>query len=46
MRDRETEPERERSRQKGRQNQAGSRFWAVSTEPDAGLELMNREIMT
>ena len=26
--------------------EAGSRLWAASTEPDAGLELMNREIMT
>ena len=25
---------------------AGSRFCAVSTEPDAGLEPTNREIMT
>ena len=25
--------------------EAGSRFWAVSTEPDTGLELTNREIM-
>ena len=25
---------------------AGSRLGAVSTEPDAGLELTNREIMT
>ena len=25
---------------------AGSRLCAVSTEPDAGLELMNYEIMT
>ena len=25
---------------------AGSRLWAVSTEPDAGLEPMNHEIMT
>ena len=25
---------------------AGSRLWAVSTEPDAGLELTDREIMT
>ena len=25
---------------------AGSRLWAVSTEPDAGPELMNHEIMT
>ena len=26
--------------------EAGSRLWAVSTEPDVGLELTNREIMT
>ena len=26
--------------------EAGSRVRAVSTEPDAGLELANREIMT
>ena len=26
--------------------EAGSRLRAVSTEPDVGLELMNREIMT
>ena len=25
---------------------AGSRLWAVSTESDAGLEPMNRKIMT
>ena len=28
------------------ESEAGSRFWAVSTEPDAGLELTDREIMT
>ena len=28
------------------ESEAGSRLQAVSTEPDAGLELMNREIMT
>ena len=28
------------------ESKAGSRLRAVSTEPDAGLELMNREIMT
>ena len=28
------------------ESKAGSRLWAVSTEPDAGLELTNREIMT
>ena len=26
--------------------EAGSRLWAVSTEPDAGLELTSCEIMT
>ena len=25
---------------------AGSRLWAVSTEPNVGLEFMNHEIMT
>ena len=28
------------------ESEAGSRLRAVSTEPDAGLELMNCEIMT
>ena len=28
------------------ESEAGSRLWAVSTEPDAGLELTNREIVT
>ena len=28
------------------ESKAGSRFWAVSTEPDTGLELTNCEIMT
>ena len=28
------------------ESEAGSRFPAVNTEPDAGLELTNREIMT
>ena len=28
------------------ESEAGSRLWAVSTEPDAGLELMKHEIMT
>ena len=28
------------------ESEAGSRLGAVSTEPDAGLELTNREIMT
>ena len=28
------------------ESEAGSRLWAVSTEPDVGLELTNCEIMT
>ena len=28
------------------ESEAASRLWVVSTEPDAGLELINREIMT
>ena len=28
------------------ESEAGSRLWAVITEPDVGLELTNREIMT
>ena len=28
------------------ESEIGSRLWAVSTEPNAGLELMDREIMT
>lgn len=28
------------------ESEAGSRLQAVSTEPDAGIELMNYEIMT
>ena len=28
------------------ESEAGSRLWAVGTEPDAGLELTDREIMT
>ena len=28
------------------ESETGSRLRAVSTEPEAGLELMNREIMT
>ena len=45
--------EREREVSKGgaeregdTESKAGSRLQAISTEPDAGLELMNREIMT
>ena len=28
------------------ESEAGSRLWAISTEPDEGLELTNRGIMT
>ena len=33
-------------RQGDTESETGSRLQAVSTEPDAGLEPMNREIMT
>ena len=33
-------------RQGDTESEAGSRLWAVSTEPDAGLKLTNGEIMT
>ena len=39
------EGQRERERE-GDTSEAGSRLQAVSTEPDAGLQLTNREIMT
>ena len=28
------------------ESETGSRLWAISTEPDAGLKLTDREIMT
>ena len=28
------------------ESEAGSRLWAVSTEPDEGLKLVDHEIMT
>ena len=37
---------RSREREGDTESEAGSRLWAVSTEPDTGLELMNGEIMT
>ena len=47
MREAETECEQGRGRERGRHRiEAGSRLQAVSTEPDAGLELTNCEIMT
>ena len=36
----------EEQREGGTESEAGSRLRAVGTEPDAGLELTNREIMT
>ena len=38
--------EGQRERQGDTEAEAGSRLRAVSTEPDAGLELTDREIMT
>ena len=49
LRDREQKRESEWGRtERGgdTESEAGSRLRAVSTEPDAGLELTNREIMT
>ena len=47
LRQRETEREQGRGREKGdTESETGSRLWAVCTEPDAGLELTDREIMT
>ena len=48
LRGRETEREQERGRERegDTESEAGSRLWAVSTESEAGIELMNQEIMT
>ena len=46
MRETEHEWERGRERWGDTESEAGSRLRAVSTEPDVGLELMDREIMT
>ena len=47
MTQRETEHERGRGRERGRhRSEAESRLRAVGTEPDAGLELVNWEIVT
>ena len=45
-RDRMRVGEEQRERERDTEFEAGSRLWAVSTGPDAGLELTNREIMT
>ena len=48
----EKETERDRAwtgegqREADTESETGSRLWAVNTEPDAGLELTDREIMT
>ena len=46
----ETEGDRawagEGQREREAESKAGSRLSAVSTDPDSGLELVNREIMT
>ena len=33
-------------RKREAESEAGSRLWAISPEPDAGLELTDREIVT
>ena len=45
LRERETEHEWGRGREQDTESEAGSRLWAVSTEPDTGLELTSGEIM-
>ena len=47
-RERETEHEHEqgRNRERETESEAGSRLRAVNTEPSAGLEPTNHEIMT
>ena len=45
-RERECVSRRGTEREGDTESKAGSRFRAVSTEPDAGLELTNCEIMT
>ena len=37
---------REAEREGDTESEAVSSLWAVNTEPDMGLELMNHEIMT
>ena len=46
MRQRETEHELGRVREGDKESETGSGLRAVSTEPDVGLEPMDREIMT
>ena len=48
LRERERQSMRETGaeREGDTESEAGSRLWAISTEPNAGLEPMNYEIMT
>ena len=46
QRDTECEQGRGREREGDAESEVGSRLQAASTEPDAGLELTNCEIMT
>ena len=46
MREREREEEERAEREGDTECGVGSRLWAVSTEPDTGLKLINHEIMT
>ena len=48
MRDRESEHKwgRGREREADTESEVGSRLWAISKEPNTGLELTNREIIT
>ena len=45
-RERQSAGRGETEREADTESEAGSRLRAVSAEPDAGLELMNREIVT
>ena len=45
-RERETECELGRSRERDPESEAGSRLQAASTEPDVGLKLTDCELMT
>ena len=45
-RERENKRERGREREGDTESEAGSRLRAVGPEPDVGLELMSRKIMT
>ena len=46
LRERESVSEGRAEREGDTESEAGSRLWAVSTEPNVGLKPMNREIMT